>query len=1101
LTARRCGIAGTRGGAPGDNPPVAEPGGVVRAIALPRVAAVVVVVGVATAAAALAAAPVRERHFQRIGPERGLHAGEIAAIHQDRTGFLWIGSREGLFLYDGYEVRSFEHDADDPSSLSDNGIRAILEDREGRLWIGTRSGGLDMLDRATWRFEHHRHDPAVATSLPNNAVFALLQDRGGALWVGTQGGLSRYDPATGRFETVAVAGWVIDLLEDRDGDLWAAMFGEGIFRRRAGRSDFEPVEVVDAPPHYRALRSRCLAQDADGTIWAGVAGGLLRLDVADGKFRTVDIPIGPEGPSGLPTASDLAVASDGTLWIATPGGGLVAMNPRTRSGRRYANRFGVDTSLSSDNVQCLHLGHDGTLWIGTGQGTLDQLRPDPELFSVVGGGRPGDEFGFGNDVFEDASERLWVSSFGAGLQIFDPDGTFVTTWPTGPVSDTGERTFVTLAAAADGGAWAGTTLGLVRLSADLRAASWWRADPSDPGSLGPGYVQAVLERRDGTVWVGTGGGGLYRMRSDGTGFDAFRHDDRYPDGLSDDTITVLAEDRGRALWIGTASGGVSVLPPGAERPRPLRSESPDAAILARQSVSSVTEDRAGRVWIGTLGGGLFRVDRDGAGVAVTRLGGAEGLVNENVASVLEDDDGSLWIATRRGLARFDPDGGAFSTLGLEDGLPTSNFSTGSAWAGRRSLFFGTRKGVVVVRRGTPFPAPVPSPTTLTSLRTLHGPVEAERPVPEVRRVSIRYGEVLFVDYAVLDFRAPDRHRFAYSIGGRNREWVDVGNRRSLTFTDLDPGEHVLRVRGRNADGVWSETPAPLVVEVVPPFWMTWWFRGLLAVAVVAVAWTWVHVRLTALERRNRELEALQRDREAALAQARTSERALQGAYERLRGLTRRLEDAKEDERRRIARELHDEMGQALSAVKMNLKAIGRASADGAAEARVGDALTLVNGIIEQVRTLSLDLRPPLIDELGLVAALRGYAEGHAIRSGVDIAVEANAEAVDIPAEIGITAFRIVQESIHNALRHAVAARVDVSVRRDPGRLTLTVRDDGRGFDLAEALERASAGRHLGLLGMRERIEALGGRFEIETSPRLGTVVHASIPLDDGEDMP
>jgi len=242
--------------------------------------------------------------------------------------------------------------------------------------------------------------------------------------------------------------------------------------------------------------------------------------------------------------------------------------------------------------------------------------------------------------------------------------------------------------------------------------------------------------------------------------------------------------------------------------------------------------------------------------------------------------------------------------------------------------------------------------------------------------------------------------------------------------------------------------------------------------------------------------ALQLEREKALDEARASQEALHGAYGRLRALTRQLEDAKEEEKRRIARELHDEMGQLLSAIKINLKALARLP-DRAQERseRIADAVGLVDEMIGHVRAMALDLRPPLLDELGLVPALRGYAEGQSVRTGVPIAVEANADAEALRPETAIAAFRIVQESVHNALRHAAAKELTVSVRRDDGRLLLSVRDDGRGFDVAEALRRAASGRHLGLAGMRERLEALGGKLEIESSPGHGAEIRASMPLD------
>jgi signal transduction histidine kinase len=302
----------------------------------------------------------------------------------------------------------------------------------------------------------------------------------------------------------------------------------------------------------------------------------------------------------------------------------------------------------------------------------------------------------------------------------------------------------------------------------------------------------------------------------------------------------------------------------------------------------------------------------------------------------------------------------------------------------------------------------------------------------------------------------------------------------------------LRVKGRNDQGVWSEARAALPLRIVPPFWMTVWFRALAAAVIVGLVVAGHRLRTAALEQSNRELVILKEERERALHDARASQQELHLAYGRLRGLTRRLEAAKEEERKRIARELHDEMGQILTTAKLNLQLLPGTQAPEDRERRVGDAIGLLDRLIGHVRALSLDLRPPLLDELGLAAALRGYLEAQARRSGMAIDLVCDQVPPGLPNDVEIAAFRVVQEAITNVLRHAGAKRVAVELRYDPGRLSLSVTDDGHGFDVAKALEAASEGRHLGLLGMKERVESMGGTTTIESSMDRGSAVKASI---------
>jgi len=1050
---------------------------------------------------------------ERLGRERGFPSETVTALLRDRAGFLWVGSREGLAVWDGYEVRVFEHAVSDPTSLSDDAIRTIHEDRAGRLWVGTDAGGLQLLDRATWRFETFRHDPEDQHSLGHDAVNAIVDGENGAVWVATQNGVDRLDVETRTFEHFGVGDdaatalpnpWVYGLHRDRAGRIWAATVGGGAARldpatRRITRVPFCP----DSGATDRSSLTFSFAEDPHGEIWVGAEDGVFRYDEGSACLERAPIPEIRPGPD---TAIVTSIAFDhgGRLWATTWNEGLVGYDPTSGVSRSYRHDPERENGLATDRLSCAIVDSANDVWIGTWGRGIHRFGADTGLFSRIvsqgndGGGLPQNEI---VSVLEDRRARLWVGTWGEGLCWRSGEGKAFSKVAVSSENPGELDTPLSLTEGPDGGMWVGSMAGLYRIGEAGDVERAYRHDPARPGGIARGYVNALAFDGQGRLWVGTGGGGLQRLGPDAGTFVSYRNDPHDPSSLSDDYVTVLRARDDGTIWVGTRAGGLNLFDPSTGLFVRFVPDPNDPRSLGHHTVTSILEDRRGRTWVGTAGGGVARLERGSAGEwRVTRVTIADGLVSSSVVSIQQDDDGSLWIGTRRGLSRYQPETGRFHNYGPGDGLPSLEFRPNASAASRTRLYFGTLGGVVGIARGSEFELPAPTPTLITGIRSLAGPWPVSVPTWETQEIEAAYGTMLSVEFGVLDLRPP--HRFAYRLEGEGDGWIDLGGRREITFAGLRPGDYELSVRGLNARGVWSESASPLQMRIVPPFWMTWWFRALLALSVVTLGWTWIHVRFAALERRNRQLEALHRDREAALAQVRESEQALHGAYGRLRSLTRRLEDAKEEERRRIARELHDEMGQALSAVKINLKALGRLSEDTTTSERIGDALSLVDGIIGHVRTLSLDLRPPLLDELGLVVALRGYAEGQSVRAGVDISVEANAEAGDIPAEIAIAAFRIVQESVHNVLRHAPDAHsVTVSVRRDPQRLSVTVRDDGRGFDLAAALERAATGGHLGLLGMRERVEALGGSFEIETEPGRGTAVHAGIPLDDGEVTP
>ena len=1049
-------------------------------------------------------------NFERFGPRQGLPAEMIVTLRRDRAGFLWIGSREGLVVYDGYSFTLYDHDINDSESLSDNAVRTIHEDRSGDLWVGTNTGGLNKLDRARRRFERFRHDATNPRSLSHDSVFAVLEDRTGTLWIGTQKGLNRFDPARRDFDRLMAVpaedrapggDFITALLEDRDGALWVGTLGAGLHRRDPLSGRFERFRH---DPHDPGTIDHddvfSLAQAPDGTLWVGTRVGVNFRRPGDSGFRRTSAVKDCALDTTTAPVAALAVGDGATIWAGTIGGGLVEIDALSGVCRPHPEASDPERALGDRRVQALVTDPSGALWVGT-YTSLCRLRASSRAFAAIDGNSvPGVALSelTVNGMLEDAKGRLWIADFGGGLLRRDPGSDSFRQYAASTGRSKIGNGLIRLAADRDGRIWAGAVDGLYSLDPETGEVRFFRHAPGEGGSLGAGYVAAVYIDLQGNIWAGTGEGGLHRLRADGRTFDVLRPDPGDPASLSDEYVTVILEDRAGHLWVGTRSGGLNLLDRSTGRFTRYQPVQGDDRSLSHHYITSILEDSAGRLWIGTGGGGLDLAEIDSAGgnVTFTRITEKDGLINDNVMALVEDTDRSLWIATRRGLSRYDPDQRVFVNYGATD-LPTSvQFSASGSARGTRHLYFGSTRGALLVDQGTPFPKASASATLITSMRSRLGPLVGDLPPWQMARIEVPYGEVISLDFTVLDFDGGEYHRYAYRLGSDQEGWVDIGTRRSVTFSDLDPGEHTLTVRGRNARGVWSETSAPLRIDVVPPFWMTAWFRGIAAISVLALALGVHQLRVTAVERRNRELTLIKEQREAALKEAHVKEGQLQEAYDELRTLTRRLEEAKEEERRRIARELHDEMGQTLTAAKINLSILGRPQPPDAGQQRIVDTIGLVDRMIGHVRALSLDLRPPMLDELGLSAALRGYLEAVTRRSGIQIQLSEEVPiASDLPQEIAITAFRVVQEAITNVIRHAGAATATVRIRCQPGLLSISVRDNGRGFNVPETLDRAARGAHLGLLGLTERVRGLGGSVTIDSSPGHGAKLRIRIPYE------
>ena len=390
------------------------------------------VLAVFAARSTLAALP-EDLIVERLAEERGFPSGTITAVYRDRAGFLWVGSREGLAFWDGYSIRSFEHEVGNADSLPDNSIRVIYEDREGRLWVGTNTAGLAQLDRATGRFQVLRHDGQSPTSLSHDSVYAITQSSDGALWVATQEGLNRLDPKTRTFERFRSDGvnagtipddYVCALTLDRLGRLWVATVGGGVAwidpaTRRVTR--VPTAQEAGAPPPD--IQVFAVAEDSGGTLWFGTQGDLYRYASEDASLHRVALPEFAPGKD-LPIITAIAIDAHGVLWLSTWNRGLVAFDPASGLSRGYRHDPERADSLAADHLVCELIDGAGDLWAGTWGSGINRFNTGADLFRTILERRPGSTAGLPyrevTSVLGDKNGTLWVGSWGKGLSRRDP---------------------------------------------------------------------------------------------------------------------------------------------------------------------------------------------------------------------------------------------------------------------------------------------------------------------------------------------------------------------------------------------------------------------------------------------------------------------------------------------------------------------------------------------------------------------------------------------------------------------------------------------------------------------------------------------------------
>lgn len=1049
----------------------------------------------------------------------GLSGGVVRAVLQDAKGFLWIGTHDGLNMYDGFRVTGFRHDPDDDNSLPGSYITSLAETRGPSgvtLWVGTFRG-LAAFEPATGRVTRYSHDPRDETTLSHDAVQALLLDRDGALWVGTSGGLNRLDTRTGRFtrfphvseaSNSLTDSFVTALEEDQNGDLWVGT-ANGLNRLRAGSlriTRFEHDRANSGSINHPYIRS--LRVDTRGRLWVGTdRGGLDRFDPASNRFvHHVRSPA--PGSIGGNAVNAILEDAAGDIWIGTWGGGINRLVER--NGRVRFDAFRHDPanphSLPVDDVTMLAQDRSGVIWVGTYGGGVSGFAPavarrfphyhkastDPQSLA--------DDRVYG--LLVDRSRTLWVGTWG-GLSYRRKGMSGFTHLRHDPAdASTISHDRVTgIAEGPDGAIWASTMdAGLNRVDPVTTRIVRFRHDPGRGESPAGDRMLAVRVDRAGTVWCGTLYHGLCRLNSDGS-FTTFASVATDPTTLSSPRVNGMFEDSRRRFWLATHAG-LDLFDRATGRVTRVH-QLPGAPASLSRPVSEIAETPDGRLWIGTIEDGVVSLTWDGTGpLDVRSYREKDGLSNDRVYRIIPEHGQRLWISTARGLTALEVQSQGMRRYDAADGLQSNQFLSGGFYdEGSGTVLVGGIRGFNTFRPAALGPEAPPVPVVLTDFLVRNERVRVDEDAGSVRiadaaEVTVPYSSQMFsLEFAALDFTAPQKTTYAYMLEGFDRQWNYTGaERRFATYTSLSPGRYLFKLRAANRDGVWTPAPLTLPIVIAPPFWMTWWFRALVVLGLALSIVLAVRVRLAGLGRQRRLLEAQVSARTAELQQANAAKTTflanmsheMRTPLSALVGLADVLRDTPLDEEQ-------TEYVRALAAAGEALSEL------------VDDTLDLRK--IElgrfELECAPFDLRRLVDDTMQIVnvrAAQKGLACSSAVAPDVPRSLMGDARALR----------RVLMNLLANAVkftdRGAVSLTVGSAPEADAPRLRFTVSDTGIGIapDRQTAIfetfvqadvttARRYGGSGLGLALSRQLAELMGGRIDVESSPGEGSRFHLVVP--------
>lgn len=994
----------------------------------------------------------QEVSFRHLSVEDGLSQNTINCIYQDVYGFLWFGTQDGLNCYDGYNFTVYRRNAEDSASLSHNWIWDIIEDDSFNLWIATWNG-LTQYDRNSRTFRRFFPDSTTQNAISGTRPASMVKDVHGNIWIATWGGgLNLLNPAElsfTQYRDTQTPGqnypgdFIRKLYLDSKGTLWIGSWN-GLWKcefKDRGNPEFESfMHQPDDPGSLSSMRITTLKEDPEGRMWIGTLGGGLNLfNPATKKFKRYLHDPATKNSLSSNELTSLEIADDGTLWVGTVNSGLNVFNNETEDFIRYRRDPAIPTSLASDNVYSLLTDRGGVMWVGAGG--LNIFNPDLLRFGCSGPLGLLKEQLAGMSVYavmEDSRGCLWVGTHHNGLAFIDTESSKL---------------------------------------------SWYRKDPANSNSIGSDNISGLEEDGHGNIWVASAGDGLSKLDLVSGHWTRYRDNSGNPETAGMDHINGLVVDDKEVVWMATRDNGIVCFDPVENQFRSYRTHADDPTSLSGDYLLRIFKDSQGDIWIGTWGAGLCRTEGEGRGFTrfMNDPGDKTSLPDNIVHSLYEQqlDTGRLiWIGTANGLASLDPDhpergftpsaanpqlpslsvyGTLFDDRGQQwistnsgisvyvahdstlkhythrDGLPGNEFNAGASLELAKGLFaFGGIEGLLVFNPDSVGESSYEPEVALTMFSVLNEPVYSAIDLNALERITLSHKQNFFsFEFASMDFSDPENNYFMYSLDGIDEDWNISGNRNFASYTKIDPGQYVFRVRGSNSDGKWSAKETVIGISITPPFWKRWWFRGTL-LACGILAFYGIHLYRI---RRVREIERL---------------------------------------RVRIASDLHDDIGSALTRISVHSQQIMTQEEI----PRIRQSTTKINQLSrEMVSTMSdivwsIDARnDTLSDFLSRMQDLT-----HTLLSDQDVQVSFRHQGMDINRSMKVQVrqnlYYIFKEAIHNIARHAGASKVEISVENVPTEFRMKITDNGLGYD-PESIKGGN-----GIRNMHMRAARIGAVLEI-----------------------
>jgi len=1043
-------------------------------------------------------------NFILLSEKEGFPPSTVNTIIQDKIGFIWIGTTDGLFRYDGQTFEEFRHNPLDSTTLSNNYIKSLGESKNGDILVGTKYG-LNIFNKKSQQFQQHINKGSPQYLSNENQIHSVIEDRHGHIWYGTHHGLFRWSisndsllhflPDSENQSSISNS-TVWTVFEDSKGRIWAVtQNGLNVYDNNSGFQFTKFLPDPIQPFQIQAIRTWTFIEQPNGTLWMGSDHGIYRLDENQGKIRFINYKHDPENENSLSHNFIQVLYADGEnrIWVGTWAGGLnellvndnIEIPPTFIRHKKDENN---EQSINSNTVNDVIKDKSGILWIAT-SGGLSKVSPNTDKFIKVGADSK-DLTSLSGTVIrgllKDKWGGLWVATMN-GLNYLSPENLANQTFKFQSfevgLKQKGKMTHERIHGLWEdprGYLWIATYLGLNFLNLN---DFYENKEPyfrffGDLNGLPHTFIQCVYGKGNDIIWVGTIGG-LCKMEFDtlnskNTRFTNYGKSEKKGEIMLSGNILSINADRFGSIWVGTINGLAKYVESGGDGHfEKYIYDQNNPSSISGNTINDLHLDQKGRMWAATRSGiNLLQQNEKNGLITFKNFGIKHGFENDVIQSIEEDNEGRLWLGTNRGLIHFDQEAALSNqpciirTYKEQDGL-IGTFQVRSAAFSDSSghLYFGSANGLSIFD-----PIHIPQNEILPNIVFRNIKIN-NQPVPICKdcilNQSIETTKKLFLphqqndielEFAALEFTNPSSNQYIFKMEGYDNEWVENGNSNTARYTNLPTGHFTFLVKGSNNDGLWCKTALGLEIEVLPPPWKTWWAYLLYLILGGSFLYFIYRFRL------HQKLRLLKE--QARVEKARYEER--------------------EQLRKQNAADFHDELGHRLTKISLFLELANRQKNDAQAlSSHLSKIKKHTAGLSNGVRDLIWTLDPTSDTLYQTLIRLSEFGDNLFERSGIKFhadLIDKELSNINLQPPIRKHLLMIFKEAMNNCLKYSEAERCVFSIHQKSSELILELTDNGKGFDPD------TEKKGYGLNNMSERAKKLNGKLSIKSKKSMGTTI-------------